>query len=340
MKLTGEFGNYRHKLNVQVKVLDPRIGKDVAMPQYGTAGAAGMDMMAAITEPLTIAPGEAVLIDTGLSIFVEDPNYAAILLPRSGLGHKQGLVLGNLVGLIDSDYQGPLKVSLWNRSNEPRVVSPLDRIAQLVVIPVMGVVLDVVDEFKATERGAGGFGSTGVSAIEDTGGPVEPEGPKVWSVFREGTWLTGPVGGPRYALGLGFCGQFVADTFEQACRMWLDTLSDQDNVKVWYDPEENSYCGNKFVSTLGEALQTVNASKIRPGDKLWPVWREGCGATGLAGKAAICGYYYAPTFREACMLWANDRLSPNEQKYFDAEKLTFWGCGLFDNEVEARRAFG
>jgi dUTP pyrophosphatase len=148
-------------MNIQVKILDPRM-KD-QLPSYATSGSAGLDMRACLDGPITIAPGETVLIPTGLSIFVADPAYAAVLLPRSGLGHKHGIVLGNLVGLIDSDYQGPLMVSCWNRSDKAFVMEPMERIAQLVVLPVMRADFRVVESFEMSERGAGGFGSTGRS---------------------------------------------------------------------------------------------------------------------------------------------------------------------------------
>ena len=146
-------------LTLQVKVLDNRM-LDV-LPSYGTPGSAGMDLRACITDPLTIEPGQAELIPTGLSIYIENPNYCAMLLPRSGLGHKQGLVLGNLVGLIDSDYQGPLMVSAWNRSKQAVVIQPMDRIAQMVIVPVVQAQFQIVDSFTETQRGTGGFGSTG-----------------------------------------------------------------------------------------------------------------------------------------------------------------------------------
>ena len=144
---------------LDVKVLDVRV-KD-ALPRYATAGAAGLDLRACVDQPLEIKPGETVLVPSGLAIHVEDPGLAAIVLPRSGLGHKNGIVLGNLVGLIDSDYQGQVMVSLWNRGKEAFTVQPMDRIAQMVIVPVVQVQLNVVDEFEASERGAGGFGSTG-----------------------------------------------------------------------------------------------------------------------------------------------------------------------------------
>ena len=133
------------------------------LPQYGTPGAAGLDLRACLEAPLTLAPGESKLVSSGISIHIGDPGYAAIVLPRSGLGAKNGIVLGNLVGLIDSDYQGPLMVSLWNRGAAAFTVQPMDRIAQLVVIPVQQVEFNVVDDFQASSRGAGGFGSTGKS---------------------------------------------------------------------------------------------------------------------------------------------------------------------------------
>jgi dUTP pyrophosphatase len=148
-------------MNIQVKILDPRM-KD-QLPSYATPGSAGLDMRACLETAITIAPGQTVLIPTGLSIYVADPGYAAVLLPRSGLGHKHGIVLGNLVGLIDSDYQGPLMVSCWNRSDKPFLMEPMERIAQLVVIPVMRADFTVVENFEVSERGAGGFGSTGRS---------------------------------------------------------------------------------------------------------------------------------------------------------------------------------
>jgi dUTP pyrophosphatase len=146
---------------LKVRVLDARIGKEFPLPQYATAGSAGLDLRACLDKPLTLEPGRAELLPTGLAIFVEDPGLAAVILPRSGLGHKHGIVLGNLVGLIDSDYQGQLMVSTWNRGREPYTVQPGERIAQLIVVPVVQVELDVVEDFTATSRGAGGFGSSG-----------------------------------------------------------------------------------------------------------------------------------------------------------------------------------
>jgi len=146
---------------VKLRILDARIGRDFPLPAHATPGSAGMDLRACIDAPLTLAPGEAQLVSTGVSIFVEDPGLAALLLPRSGLGHKQGIVLGNLVGLIDSDYQGPLMVSCWNRGTAPFTIQPGDRIAQMVIVPVVQVDFEVVQEFAASERGGGGFGSSG-----------------------------------------------------------------------------------------------------------------------------------------------------------------------------------
>jgi len=144
---------------LQVKILDERIRG--MLPHYATAGAAGLDLRACIDAPLTLEPGDSQLLSSGIAIHVGDPGYAAMVLPRSGLGAKNGIVLGNLVGLIDSDYQGPLMVSLWNRGKTAFAIRPLDRIAQLVVVPVVQVEFDVVDEFGASARGAAGFGSTG-----------------------------------------------------------------------------------------------------------------------------------------------------------------------------------
>jgi dUTP pyrophosphatase len=144
---------------LQVKILDERMRNQ--MPSYGTPGSAGLDLRACIDAAIEIAPGETVLVPTGLSIFVEDPRYAALILPRSGLGHKHGIVLGNLVGLIDSDYQGQLMVSTWNRSSVPFTLEPMERLAQLVIVPIQQVELKIVDEFAESSRGTGGFGSTG-----------------------------------------------------------------------------------------------------------------------------------------------------------------------------------
>ena len=146
---------------LRVRVLDARIGTEFPLPAYATEGSAGLDLRACLAKPLELAPGRAELIPTGLAIHVEDPGLAAMILPRSGLGHKHGIVLGNLVGLIDSDYQGQLMVSCWNRGAEPFIVRPGERIAQLVVVPVVQVELQVVGEFAASERGAGGFGHSG-----------------------------------------------------------------------------------------------------------------------------------------------------------------------------------
>ena len=146
---------------IQLKILDPRIGSEIALPEYATAGSAGMDLRAALEETTTIKPGETLLIPTGLSIYVEDPNMAAVVLPRSGLGHKHGIVLGNLVGLIDSDYQGQLFVSCWNRGTNSFTIEVGDRIAQLVIVPVIQVDFEVVENFESTHRGAGGFGHSG-----------------------------------------------------------------------------------------------------------------------------------------------------------------------------------
>ena len=151
----------RHTL--QVRVLDPRIGNEFPLPHYATTGSAGLDLRACLDAPLTLAPGQTELIPTGIAIHLEDPGYAAMLLPRSGLGHKHGIVLGNLVGLIDSDYQGQVMVSCWNRGQAAFTIAPGERIAQMVVVPVVQVELEVVEQFTESRRGAGGFGSSGTS---------------------------------------------------------------------------------------------------------------------------------------------------------------------------------
>ncbi|MFT7132268.1 MAG: dUTP pyrophosphatase [Cyclobacteriaceae bacterium] len=146
---------------LQVKIINPLIGDQIPLPGYATPGSAGMDLRACLTSDLLLAPGSTHLIPTGLAIYIEDPGLAACILPRSGLGHKHGIVLGNLVGLIDSDYQGELMISCWNRSDQAFSVAPGDRIAQLVLVPVIQSTLMIVDEFTQTERGVAGFGSSG-----------------------------------------------------------------------------------------------------------------------------------------------------------------------------------
>lgn len=146
---------------IQLKILDPRVGDTIALPDYATEGSAGLDLRVCIDEPLQIAPQETVLLPTGLAIYIADPKLAAVILPRSGLGHKHGIVLGNLVGLIDSDYQGELKISCWNRGQKYFTVNPGERIAQLVFLPVVRAAFEVVDTFIESERGQGGFGSSG-----------------------------------------------------------------------------------------------------------------------------------------------------------------------------------
>ena len=146
---------------LRVRILDPRVGREIELPKPATAGSAGLDLRACLDAPLVLEPGQTHLVPTGIAIHLADAGFAAVLLPRSGLGHKHGIVLGNLVGLIDSDYQGQVMVSVWNRSAHPFTIAPGDRIAQMVVVPVVQVEFDVVAEFEASGRGAGGFGSTG-----------------------------------------------------------------------------------------------------------------------------------------------------------------------------------
>lgn len=150
-------------IDVDLKILDPRIGKEIPLPAYATPGSAGLDLRAALVQPLVLRPGRSELVSTGFAIHLRDRRYCAVILPRSGLGHRHGIVLGNLVGLIDSDYQGPLMVSCWNRSDEAFTIAPGDRIAQLVFLPVAHAAFRVVDAFEPTERGEGGFGSSGIS---------------------------------------------------------------------------------------------------------------------------------------------------------------------------------
>jgi dUTP pyrophosphatase len=146
---------------LEVKILDPRAGRDMELPRRATAGSAGLDLRACLDAPLVLEPGQTQLVPTGIAIHLGDPGLAAVLLPRSGLGHKHGIVLGNLVGLIDSDYQGQVMVSMWNRGERAYTIQPGERIAQMVVVPVVQVELEVVEDFESSARGAGGFGSTG-----------------------------------------------------------------------------------------------------------------------------------------------------------------------------------
>ncbi len=147
--------------NIQLKILDPRIGQSIPLPEYATQGSAGLDLRAALDNAITLQPGDTTLIPTGIAIHIGDPALAAVILPRSGLGHKHGIVLGNLVGLIDSDYQGQLFVSVWNRGQNPFTIDIGERMAQLVFVPVVQTHFEVVEEFHASDRGTGGFGSTG-----------------------------------------------------------------------------------------------------------------------------------------------------------------------------------
>nr|WP_197019003.1 dUTP diphosphatase [Thioalkalivibrio sp. HK1] len=149
--------------NIRIKVLDPRLGKEFPLPRYETAGAAGLDIRACVDAPSTLDPGACELIPGGIAIHIADPNLAAVLLPRSGLGHRNGIVLGNLVGLVDSDYQGQIFISLWNRSERAFTISPGDRVAQIVFVPVVQVGFEIVDEFEKTARSGGGLGHTGIA---------------------------------------------------------------------------------------------------------------------------------------------------------------------------------
>lgn len=146
---------------VKMKILNPKMGTEIPLPTYATEGSAGLDLRACIDEPIVVAPGETKFISTGLAIYIADVNYAGLILPRSGLGHKHGIVLGNLVGLVDSDYQGELKISCWNRSDTAFTVNVGERLAQYVIVPVVQAKFEIVEEFEATERAEGGFGHTG-----------------------------------------------------------------------------------------------------------------------------------------------------------------------------------
>lgn len=150
-------------IDVALKILDPRLGDTIPLPEAATAGSAGMDLRAALEAPITLAPGETALVPSGFAIHIDDPGWCALIVPRSGLGHKQGLVMGNLVGVIDADYQGPLMISCWNRGTQPVTIGIGDRIAQLLLVPVAQARLKVVAEFAPSGRGQGGFGSTGIN---------------------------------------------------------------------------------------------------------------------------------------------------------------------------------
>lgn len=150
-------------IEVELKILDPRLGHAIPLPQVATAGSAGMDLRAALDAPLTLAPGESALVPSGIAIHISDPGWCALIVPRSGLGHKHGLVMGNLVGVIDADYQGPLMISCWNRGTQPYTIEVGDRIAQMLLVPVAQAQLKVVSEFAPSHRGEGGFGSTGIN---------------------------------------------------------------------------------------------------------------------------------------------------------------------------------
>jgi dUTP pyrophosphatase len=152
----------RAVIDIALKILDERLGKSIPLPETATIGSAGMDLRAALEQPLTLMPGDSVLVPSGIAIHIGDPGWCALIVPRSGLGHKHGLVMGNLVGVIDADYQGPLMISCWNRGTQPYTIEVGDRIAQLLLVPVAKARVNVVTEFVASQRGAGGFGSTGI----------------------------------------------------------------------------------------------------------------------------------------------------------------------------------
>jgi dUTP pyrophosphatase len=150
-------------IDIALKILDPRLGQSIPLPQAATSGSAGMDLRAALNAPLTLLPGDTALVPSGIAIHIADPGWCGLIVPRSGLGHKHGLVMGNLVGVIDADYQGPLLISCWNRGTEPYTIAIGDRIAQLLLVPVAQARLQLVTEFAASARGVGGFGSTGIA---------------------------------------------------------------------------------------------------------------------------------------------------------------------------------
>jgi dUTP pyrophosphatase len=153
----------RPVVDIELKILDPRLGDSIALPEAATAGSAGMDLRAALEQPLTLQPGESALVPSGIAIHIGDPGWCAVIVPRSGLGHKHGLVMGNLVGVIDADYQGPLMISCWNRGTAPYTIEVGDRIAQLLLLPVAQARMNIVSAFAPSQRGDGGFGSTGIN---------------------------------------------------------------------------------------------------------------------------------------------------------------------------------
>src|SRR5690625_1140137 len=197
---------------LEARVLDPRLGSQWPLPEYATAGSAGMDLCACIDQPLVLEPGQTALLPSGLAIHIGDPGLAAVLLPRSGLGHKQGLVLGNLVGLIDSDYQGEVKISCWNRGNEAIRIEPGQRICQLVVVPVVQVALQLVEVFDLSDRADGGLGNTGTDRYVTGKAVVMPQWLDAIGTFRAGT----PGGGRRGAVGRAVV--FVAGRFKRRHR--------------------------------------------------------------------------------------------------------------------------
>jgi dUTP pyrophosphatase len=152
----------RPVVDIELKILDPRLGDSIALPEAATTGSAGMDLRAALEQPLTLQPGESALVPSGIAIHIGDPGWCAVIVPRSGLGHKHGLVMGNLVGVIDADYQGPLMISCWNRGSAPYTIEVGDRIAQLLLLPVAQARMNIVSAFAPSQRGDGGFGSTGI----------------------------------------------------------------------------------------------------------------------------------------------------------------------------------
>ena len=153
----------RPVVDIELKILDPRLGDSIALPEAATVGSAGMDLRAALEQPLTLQPGDSALVPSGIAIHIGDPGWCAVIVPRSGLGHKHGLVMGNLVGVIDADYQGPLMISCWNRGHAPYTIEVGDRIAQLLLLPVAQARMNIVSAFAPSQRGDGGFGSTGIN---------------------------------------------------------------------------------------------------------------------------------------------------------------------------------
>lgn len=291
---------------IQLKVLDKRIGTQVSLPGYATTGSAGMDLYAALQEPLTLQPGQTELIPTGIAINIANPQICATILPRSGLGHKNGIVLGNLVGLIDSDYQGELKVSAWNRSNTPYTIEPLARIAQLLFLPVLQVGFVEVETFEVSERGEGGFGHTGVLVHQGKPIAAQQEIEQITQELAEAL--------PMFQRG------------EQPEVIHVDELpyykvDDAMNLEFITDP----VIPNRSFTELVYSLSALE----QPGYPGWHIW-----IPQPMGPATMVGQWFGLTFSDACRAWGAS-LVDDVWGHFSTEQLSFGGRKLCRSTVEA-----